>query len=76
VKVKLYKHLPISKAVQIITAQTAQLGRKYDAEINRNRRSLPRLLNKRAFSIASSMLTHYALGMIMREWSATKLLGD
>jgi hypothetical protein len=76
VKAKLHKHLPISKAVHTITAQTAQLGRKYDAEINRNRRSLPRLLDKKAFATARSMLTHYALNIVMREWSTTKLLAD
>src|SRR3979411_2413780 len=46
VKTRLHKHLPLSKAVHMIIDQTADLGRKYDAEINHNRRSLPRLLNK------------------------------
>jgi hypothetical protein len=76
VKTRLHKHLPISKAVHTIADQTANLGRKYDAEINRNWRSLPRLLDRAAFAVVGDKLTHYALDIAMREWSATKILGD
>jgi hypothetical protein len=39
VKAKLHKNMPISKAIQIIVEQTKELGRQYDAEINRQRRT-------------------------------------
>jgi hypothetical protein len=76
VKTKLHQNLPISKAVYTIADQIAELGRKYDAEINHNRRSLPRLLDKAAFAVVGDQLTHYALRLVMREWSATKAFGD
>jgi hypothetical protein len=76
VKSRLYKSLPISKVVYTIANQTADLGRKYNAKINRNRRSLLRLLDRVAFAVAGDKLTHYALDMVMREWSATKVLRD
>jgi hypothetical protein len=62
--------------VHTIVKQTADLACKYDAEINRNQRSLPRLLDRAAFAVVSDKLTHYALDMAMRKWSATKILGD
>jgi len=62
--------------VHTIADQTADLGRKYDAEINRNQRSLPRLLDKAAFAVVGDKLMHYALDIAMREWSATKILKD
>jgi hypothetical protein len=76
VKTRLYKHLPISKAVYTIVEQIADLACKYNAEINRNWRSLPRLLDRAAFAVVSNKLTHYALDIVMRKWSATKVLGD
>jgi hypothetical protein len=67
VKAKLHKHLPLSKAVRIIANQTADLGRKYDARINRDRRSLPRLLDRKAFAIVGDKITGYALDRAMKE---------
>jgi hypothetical protein len=76
VKEKLHKHLPLSKAVQIIADQTANLGRKYDAKINRDCKNLPRLLDRKAFAIASDKITGYALEKATKEWSATKIMAD
>jgi hypothetical protein len=76
VKEKLHKHLPLSKVVQIIANQTANLGRKYNAKINRDRKNLPRLLNQRAFAVVSDKITGYALSQAMKEWSATKIIAD
>jgi hypothetical protein len=73
VKTRLHKHLPISKAVHTIVDQTADLGHKYDAEINRNRKSLPRLLDPTAFATVGDKLTHYTLGIALREWSSTNV---
>jgi hypothetical protein len=76
VKTKLYKHLFISEAVYIIADQTADLGRKYNAEISRNWRSLLQLQDKAAFTVVSDKFIHYALGIVMHKWSTTKVLGD
>lgn len=79
VKERLHKHLPLSEAVQVIANQTADLGRKYDAKINRDRKTLPRLLDRRAFATVSNKITSYALGLAIKdikEWSTTKLMAD
>jgi hypothetical protein len=68
--------LPISKAVHTIVEQTADLACKYNAEINHNQRSLLELLDRAAFAAVSDKLTYYALGIVMHEWSATKILRD
>jgi hypothetical protein len=75
-KEKLHKHLPISKAVLTIVEQTADLGRWYNAKINHDRKSLPQLLNRKAFAIAGNKLTAYALDKALRKWSKTKKMAD
>jgi hypothetical protein len=52
------------------------LGRQYDADINQQRRTTPRLLDLTAFSVVKLKLTHYALKLTSWEWSATKQLAD
>jgi hypothetical protein len=76
IKERLHKHLPLSKAVQIIANQTADLGCKYDAKINRDRKSLPRLLDRRAFAAVYDKITAYALNQAIKGWSATKNMAD
>ena len=76
VKAKLNKNMPISKAIEIIIEQTKELGRQYDAEINRQRRTTPRLLDLTAFDNVKNKLTHYALELSMKEWSSTKRMAD
>lgn len=68
--------MPISKAIQTIVEQTEELGCQYDAEVNRQRRTTPRLLDSTAFDTVKNKLTHYALELSMREWSATKRMAD
>ena len=68
--------MPISKAIEIIIEQTKELGRQYDAEINRQRRTTPRLLDLTAFDNVKNKLTHYALELSMKEWSSTKRMAD
>jgi len=57
-KTRLRKHLPISRVVYTVTEQTADLARTYDAEINRNRKTLPRLLDRAAFAVVGDKLTY------------------
>ena len=75
-KARLHKNLPVSRAIQIIQDQTRRLGREYDADINQQRRTIPRLLDLTAFSTVKSKLTHYALELSSREWSAAKQLAN
>lgn len=75
-KGKLHEHLPLSKAVQIIADQIADLGRKYDAKINQDRKSLPGVLDRRAFVVVGDKLTGYPLDRTVKEWSATKIMAD
>jgi hypothetical protein len=76
VKARLHKNMPISKAIQTIVEQTEELGCQYDAEINRQRHTTPRLLDSMAFDIVKNKLTYYALELSMKEWSATKRMAD
>jgi hypothetical protein len=76
VKTKLHKDMPISKAIQIILQQTKNLGKQYDAEINQQWRSTPRILDLAAFGAVKSKLTHYALDLSSWEWTATKRMAD
>jgi hypothetical protein len=60
----------------VIVEVTTDLGRKHDKEINSNRRTLPRLLDRAAFTNIGHTRTHYALDIAMKEWSAAKTLAD
>ena len=68
--------MPIRKAVHAIVEKIANLGRKYDVEINRNRRSSPWLMDRRAFALIWQKLTHYAIKLTMHELSVAKRLVD
>jgi hypothetical protein len=72
VKARLNKNMPISKAIQVIVEQTKELGRLYDAEINHQRRTIPRILDEAAFTSIKRKVTRYALDLAIREWSATR----
>jgi hypothetical protein len=76
VKVKLHKHLSLSKAVQIIVDQTKEIGHIHNNEINWNWRALPWLLDQEAFAYIEHMLMHYALDIVMCEWSASEVIAD
>jgi hypothetical protein len=60
----------------IILDQTQLLGRQYDDDINQQRRTTLRLLDSAAFSAVKSKLTHYALELSSREWSAAKKMAN
>jgi hypothetical protein len=76
VKAHLTVNTPISQAIQTIVEQTKELGRIYDVEINRQRRTTPRILDNTAFATVKKKLTHYALELCIPEWSATKRMAD
>jgi hypothetical protein len=68
--------VPLSKVIQIIVNATRDLGRRYDTEINQQQQSLPWLIDRAAFATIGRKLTHYALKLVMVEWSATKWMAD
>jgi hypothetical protein len=68
--------MSISKAIQVIVEQTRELGHQYDAEINRQQQTTPRIIDGFAFSDIKRKLTHYALELSIREWSVTKRMTD
>jgi hypothetical protein len=43
--------------------------------VNRERNFRPRLLDLEAFDKVGNLLTHYALNLVMTEWSNTKIMG-
>jgi hypothetical protein len=66
-KAKLYKNLPVSRAIQIILDQTQHLGCKYDTDINQQQQTIPRLLDMSAFSVVKSQLMYYTLELASAE---------
>jgi hypothetical protein len=40
------------------------------------KKSRPRLLDRFAFQVAGDKLAHYALKLVMLEWSQTKIMAD
>ena len=52
------------------------MAEEYNKRINDNRKNNPTLIDLKAFAIARSKLTHYAIDKTMAEWRATKDFGD
>jgi hypothetical protein len=52
------------------------LAEEYNKWINNNRKNNPTLIDLKAFAIARSKLTHYAINKTMAKWRATKDFGD
>jgi hypothetical protein len=52
------------------------LAKEYNERINNNRKNNLTLIDLKAFAIARSKLTHYAIDKTMAEWRATKDFGD
>ena len=76
IKQKLNKNLSISAACEVIIMKTKLLAKEYNKWINNNRKNNPTLIDLKAFAIARSKLTHYAIDKTMAEWRATKDFGD
>lgn len=76
IKACVNKTLPLAEAVHAIRNQVKDLGYQHDEIINSNRRGLPRVLDLSAFVVIARLLTYYALGILMREWEATKQWAD
>jgi hypothetical protein len=76
VKAKLYKNISISKAVQIIVEKTKDLGQRYNAEINQQRRTTSQIFDRVAFVTVKWKLAQYMLELSVKECSATKRMTD
>ena len=66
----------MAQAVYSIRNLAQQLDKKHDQELNKERLSLPRLLDKKAFAEIGPRVTHFALNLLSREWEETKLWAD
>ena len=75
VKMPLTKHLQLHKAVEHLVQDLEPLLSIHYNLINRQRNSRPRLLDLDAFSEVADLLTHFALDLLMTEWSNTKTMG-
>jgi hypothetical protein len=75
VKAPLTKHLQLHKAVEYLVADLDSLLSVHYKLVNRQRNSRPRLLDLDAFRQVADLLTHYALDLVMTEWSNTKAMG-
>jgi hypothetical protein len=62
--------------VSITIKQTKELGRIYNAKINRQWRTTLQILDNAAFFAIKKKLTHYALELSISEWSTTKRMAD
>jgi hypothetical protein len=76
IKQKLNKNLSISAACEVIIMKIKLLAEEYNEWINDNRKNNPTLIDLKAFVIARSKLTYYAIDKTMAEWRATKDFGD
>lgn len=75
VKMPITKHLQLHKAVEYLVQDLKPLLSIHYNLVNRQRNSRPRLLDLDAFSEVADLLTHYALDLIITEWSNTKIMG-
>jgi hypothetical protein len=76
VKKELNPHLQLSDAIEELISHVNRLHAEYNERINNDRRHLPRIYDKFAFAEVGSLLTHYAIGMVMEEWVATQDMFD
>jgi len=76
VKKNLNKNLTISAAVEALVTKTSELAETYNERINKDRMSLPTLMDAKAFATVKSQLTHYAISLVNAEYMQAKVLQD
>jgi hypothetical protein len=76
VTVGLSKNIPVGKAIEIICDRIKRLPKWYDDRINKDRLTLPRLLDKIFFKLCSHRFTHYCLTLAMVEYANAKAMLD
>ncbi len=76
VKAVVHRQLSLPDAVRQLRNHVKQLAENINEEINRQRKSLPRLMDKKAFQILGPQITHQALALLIPEWETMKLLSN
>jgi hypothetical protein len=66
---------PLAEAVHNLRNHCKTLVKSYEDRINKERTSIPRLLDRQAFGGLSEQLTHFGLEKTSREWEAVKEAG-
>ena len=74
VKAVVHQQLSLPDAVHQLHNHVKQLVKNINKKINRQRKSLSQLMNKKTFQILEPWITHQALALLISEWEATKLL--
>ena len=74
--VGLSKNIPVARAIELISERIKKLPKEYDARINKERISFPRLIDKEFFQLCIRRFTHYCLKMAMVELAQAKLMLD
>jgi len=67
VKAVVHQQLSLSDAVHQLHNHVKQLAENINKKINRQRKSLPQLMNKKAFQILEPQITHQALVLLIPE---------
>jgi hypothetical protein len=76
ISVGLSKNQPVSRAIEIICERAKALPQDYDDKINKERLSVPRLVDREFFKLCLFKITHFALEKAMVEFVQAKLLLD
>jgi len=67
VKAVVHQQLSLPDAVCQLCNHVKQLVKNINEKINRQRKSLPQLMNKKAFQILGPQITHQALALLILE---------
>ena len=76
VKAVVHQQLLLPDAVHQLHDHVKQLAENINEKINRQRKSLSQLMNKKAFQILEPQITHQTLVLLISEWEMMKLLSD
>jgi len=67
VKAVVHRQLSLPEAVHQLRDHVKQLAEGINEEINRQRKSLPQLMDKEAFRLLGPRITHQALALLIPE---------
>jgi hypothetical protein len=72
----LSKNTPVGKAIEVISDRIKKLSKWYDDQINKDRLTIPRLLDRSFFHYCAHRFTHYCLNLAMVEFAKSKAMLD
>lgn len=78
IKTQTNRHTPVDQAVTKIRNVVKEKCRRHEDETNKQRRTLPRLveLDQHAFALIKHLITHEALERLIVEWNNTRIWAD